>query len=102
MSQPPRTYNIQPLEKADIPTLMAISEAAFTNDAHTRMKMYEKGTTDPRSELEPLDSIERQFDNPNMKMLKAVDGDKMVGFSNWQMWNFDKDITGVCTYTVDA
>lgn len=58
--------------------------------------MYEKGVEDLGSELEPLESIERQLQHPSMKMLKAVDEQgNMVGFSNWRMWNFDKDLSDV-------
>lgn len=92
MSSGRTAYRILPLEKDDVRSLASISQAAFAADAHTRMKMSEKGVTDLGSELEPAESILRQLDSPQMKMVKAVDSEgKMVGFSNWRMWNFDKD-----------
>lgn len=96
MTAPRPKFRILPLEKSGIPTLSAIAQAAFETDAHTRMKMFEKGVTDLGSELEPTESLERQLTSPSAKMLKAVDETgKMVGFSNWRMWNFDKDLSDV-------
>ncbi|KAH6904403.1 hypothetical protein BKA70DRAFT_1432156 [Coprinopsis sp. MPI-PUGE-AT-0042] len=88
------SYKIQPLIRDEISTLMSIAQLSVGNDTHTRMKMFEKGVTDLGSELEPLNSIEYQFDHPSVKMMKAVNKEgKMVGYSNWRMWNFEKDLS---------
>lgn len=88
----PGPYTILPLERADIPTVIAIGAAAFEGDAHTRMKMNEKGTTDLAGELEQASSLEAAHGKPGVHMFKAVDGDgRMVGFSNWREWNFAAD-----------
>jgi hypothetical protein len=89
-------WRIEPLERDDIPTIIRIGRAAFAQDRHTLMKMHEKGTNDPNTEM-PEESAYEYFENPRVKMLKAVDVDgKIVGFTSWGMWNFNGDRT-VCT-----
>lgn len=86
-------YTVLPLERADIPALIAIGAAAFVDDRHTRMKMHEKGTTDLAAELEPRESVEAAWGRPGVHMFKAVDGEgRMVGYSSWREWNFGKDV----------
>ncbi|ORY35628.1 hypothetical protein BCR39DRAFT_511197 [Naematelia encephala] len=101
-----------PMTKGDIPTIMALSSAAFSTDKHSLFKAYEKGGT-VADELQPEEDIERYFDIGRVRMIKACikedgDGDdntgnkeegrttgdgedgkesgKMIGFTNWGMW----------------
>lgn len=88
-------YTVVPIECGDLPSLLDIWAAAFEDDAHTRMKMTEKGETNVRSQLEPLQSLEASFGRPGVHMFKVVDEGRMVGFSNWREWNFDIDVSEV-------
>lgn len=95
---------IQLVEQNDIPTLIQISHSAFEHDRHTRMKMHEKGTDDINSEM-PSNMMDGYFDNPRVRMIKAVDEDgRIIGYTNWAEWNFDgtKSVRPISSLPIEA
>jgi hypothetical protein len=88
------TWRIVPTERADVPALVALGHLAFEHDRHTRMKMHEKGTEDLATELGGPEGFYQYLEHPRVRMVKAVDETgRIVGFTNWGLWNFAGDRT---------
>jgi hypothetical protein len=86
------------LEPSDLDEAYQISLDAFSQDAHTLFKMYEKGSTDMRGEMLPKEEIGSYLDRPEkVKVIKAMVEDKIAGFSIWGLWNWEGQKKDVCT-----
>jgi GNAT superfamily N-acetyltransferase len=87
------------LEPSDLDEAYQISLDAFSQDAHTLFKMHEKGSTNMQSEMLPKEEIRSYLSeerSKKVKVIKALAGDKIVGFSIWGLWNLDgqnKDVS---------
>jgi len=78
------------LEPSDLDESYQISLDAFAHDAHTLFKMNEKGSSDLNSEMLPKEEIRSYLDRPEkVKVVKALLGNKIVGFSIWGLWNWE-------------
>ncbi len=93
--------HISDVTAADIPTVHRLSLEAFADDKHTLMKMHEKGT-DASSEMMSLDGLYGYLNHPRVIMKKAVDQDKIVGYTAWAKWNFNDEHPGVSSRISDA
>jgi hypothetical protein len=83
------TWRVVPVERADLPALLQIWHAAFADDRHTLMKLYEDGNTDFGEEM-PGELLDDWFADPKIRMMKAVRADGEIGgFTNWGTWNFE-------------
>jgi GNAT superfamily N-acetyltransferase len=91
------------LEPSDLDEAYQISLDAFSQDAHTLFKMHEKGSTDMQSEMLPKEEIMSYLNEERSKKVKVVTalaGDKIVGFSIWGLWNWEgqnKDVSVRCS-----
>lgn len=86
-------FTLLPAEREDVARIDEIGWAAFANDKHTVMKMYERGSTHPSSEM-PAGGANQYLDAvPKGKcvVLKAVDNEtgKIAGFVTWGLWHYD-------------
>jgi len=80
------------LEPNDLDEAYQISLDAFSQDAHTLFKMHEKGSTDMQSEMLPKEEIRSYLSDERskrVKIIKALTGEKIVGFSIWGLWNWE-------------
>ena len=80
------------LEPNDLDEAYQISLDAFSQDAHTLFKMHEKGSTDMQSEMLPKEEIRSYLSDERSKrvrIIKALAGEKIVGFSIWGLWNWE-------------
>jgi len=87
------------LEPSDLDEAYQISLDAFSQDAHTLFKMHEKGSSDMQSEMLPKEEIRSYLSEERsnkVKIIKALAGDKIVGFSIWGLWNWDGQKKDVC------
>lgn len=86
------------LEPTDLDEAYQISLDAFSQDVHTLFKMHERGSTDMKSEMLPKEEIRSYLDRPEkVKVIKAISGEKLVGFSIWGLWNWEGQKKEVCT-----
>jgi hypothetical protein len=100
MATRPTDVIIAPLEPNDLDEAYQISLDAFSQDAHTLFKMHEKGSTDMQSEMLPKDEIRSYLSeerSKKVKVIKALAGDKIVGFSIWGLWNWEGQNKDVCS-----
>ena len=80
------------LEPRGLDEAYQISLDAFSQDAHTLFKMHEKGSTDIQSEMLPKEEIRSYLSDERSKrvrIIKALAGEKIVGFSIWGLWNWE-------------
>jgi hypothetical protein len=85
------------LESGDLNEAYQLSLDAFSQDAHTLFKMHEKGNTDIQSEMLPKQEIESYLKRPEkVKVIKAMSGERIVGFSIWGLWNWEGQNKEVC------
>jgi hypothetical protein len=89
---PTTNFKLVPAEPADAQTLHEISSAAFETDAHTLMKVHEKGADGVGGELPPTDQIKAWIERTEKcTVFKAVDdtSGEVIGWAGWGMWNYD-------------
>lgn len=87
------SVEILPLAKEDIPRVHELSVAAFSDDANTLFKAYEKGG-EIDDEL-PTPALEGWIDHAEntgrMTVIKAVVEGEIRGWSAWGFWNLNGD-----------
>lgn len=89
------------LDPSDLDEAYLISLDAFSQDAHTLFKVHEKGSTDIEGEMLPKEDIRLYLDRPEkVKVIKAMVGDKIAGFSIWGLWNWEGQKKEVCTWLI--
>jgi hypothetical protein len=84
-------FSIVTAEPTDAPRMHAIACAAFASDAHTLMKVHEKGTAGVESELQPVEEIASYTTRPaKCTALKAVTpAGEILGWVCWGLWHYD-------------
>jgi hypothetical protein len=86
-------FTLVPAVPADAQALHDLQAAAFASDAHTLMKVHEKGAgASVSGELAPVDEIRSWIARPEKcVVLKAVDDDsgEILGWAGWGLWHYD-------------